>query len=101
MLVRGEVKEYHIEASDVIRRYIEARFRVTALEMTTWEILQGLRQVGAGQGFRDDVRRFLDQCDLVKFAKVRPSSDASRDMLQLGRDLVVESMNRSGVEVEG
>ena len=93
MLMRGQVKEYHIEASDILRRYIEARFRVTALELTTWEILDGLTRAGTAQGFRDDLRRFLDQCDLVKFAKVRPSSDASREMVQLGRALVTGSMS--------
>jgi hypothetical protein len=94
MLMRGQVKEYHIEASDILRRYIEARFRVTALELTTWEILDSLTRAGAAQDVRDDVRRFLDQCDLVKFAKVRPSSDASREMVQLGRALVTGSMSR-------
>ncbi|MGB0542450.1 MAG: hypothetical protein ACPGPI_01950 [Longimicrobiales bacterium] len=95
LLIRGEVKKYHIEASGILRRYVEARFRVTALEMTTWEILDGLARVGAGSGFRGDLRRFLDQCDLVKFAKVLPAQGMSHDLLQLGRDLVIESMNRA------
>jgi len=95
LLMRGQVKEYHIEASDILRRYVEARFRVAALELTTWEIVDGLARVGVGQGFRGELRRFLDQCDLVKFAKVRPSSDASREIVQLGRALVTESTSRA------
>lgn len=93
LLARGDVKAFHITASDILRRYVEARFQVTALEMTTWEILDGLARVGVGQKVRDDLRRFLDQCDLVKFAKVRPESDASRVLVQLGRELVLESQN--------
>jgi hypothetical protein len=92
MLERGQVKEYHIEISDVLRRYVEARFGVTALEMTTWEIIEGLERVQVDPGFREGLRRFLDQCDMVKFAKVRPDADASREALALGRELVEDSI---------
>ena len=88
MLVRGEVKEYHIAVSEVIRRYVEARFAVTALEMTTWEVLDGLERAGVDEDVRSRLRRFLDRCDMVKFAKVRPTSDASREVLSDGRALV-------------
>ena len=92
MLERGQVKEYHIEASDILRRYVEARFGVTALEMTTWEIIAGLERAGADQEFIDGLRGFLDQCDLVKFAKVRPGADESCGALEAGRALVEESI---------
>lgn len=99
LLVRGEMKEYHIEASTIIRRYVEARFHVPALEMTTWETLDGLARVGAGEGFRSDLARFLDPCDQVKFAKVRPGRDAARELIRLGRALVEESMSRADAAV--
>jgi hypothetical protein len=92
MLERAEVKEYHIEASDILRRYVEARFRVDALEMTTREVLAGLETAGSEPRFREGLRAFLDQCDLVKFAKVRPGMDASRQLLELGRRIVLDSV---------
>jgi hypothetical protein len=92
MLERGAVKEFHIEVSEILRRYVEARYRVPALEMTTAEVLAGLERVGVGADFRDGLRRFLDQCDMVKFAKVRPSPAASREALALGRRLVQASV---------
>jgi hypothetical protein len=92
MLERGEVKEFHIEASDILRRYVEARFRVEALEMTTREVLTGLEATGSEPRFRDGLGAFLEQCDLVKFAKVRPGADASRELLDLGRRLVLDSV---------
>jgi hypothetical protein len=92
MLERGAVKEFHIEASDILRRYVEARFRVEALEMTTREVLAGLEAVRSEPRFRDGLGSFLEQCDLVKFAKVRPGRDASRQLLDLGRRLVLDSV---------
>lgn len=93
MLSRGQVKEYHIAVSETLRRYIEARYRVPALEMTTWEIVAGLEKVGVGRDFTGDLRRLLDQCDLVKFAKVRPASDQAEGILVLGRELVEASIS--------
>ena len=88
LLERGQVKEYHIEASDILRTYVERRLRVTALEMTTHEVLAALQQVGADESFRRDLREFLEMCDRVKFAKVRPDADACRRLLEAGRELV-------------
>jgi hypothetical protein len=91
LLEQGQVKEFHIEVSDILRSYVERRFRVDALEMTTREVLQGLERAGADVSFREGLGAFLDQCDMVKFAKVRPGPDQSRQVLELGRRLVQRS----------
>jgi len=88
LLERGQVKQYHIEISEALRSYVEARFLVRALEMTTREVVDGLRHQGASGDFIEELTRFLDQCDMVKFAKVRPDEERSRAALVLGRGLV-------------
>jgi hypothetical protein len=95
MLERGEVKEWHIEVSDILRTYVERRFRVDALEMTTREVLLGLERARVDASFREGLSAFLDQCDMVKFAKVRPGPDQSRQALELGRRLVQRSVPRA------
>jgi hypothetical protein len=88
LLERGQVKEYHIEVSEILRTYVEGRFSVPALEMTTREVAEGLRAASVDADIQEGLRRFLDRCDLVKFAKVRPDADRSRSVLELGRELV-------------
>jgi hypothetical protein len=88
----GEVKEYHIQVSDILRTYIEGRFRIPALEMTTSDIMAGLGMTGTEATILDDLHRILHQCDLVKFAKQRPDPDASRAILALGRRLVEDTI---------
>jgi hypothetical protein len=95
LLPRGEVKQYHIEASDILRHFVEAFFDIPALEMTTWEIMAGLEGVEAPGKARNRLRRLLDQCDLVKFAKVRPDTDASRGIVPLGREVIELSLGWS------
>ena len=50
--------------------------------------VSGLELAGVDGAVREDLRRFLDQCDMVKFAKVRPTAEASEAVLELGRRVV-------------
>ena len=71
-LRRGEFKLYFLKMSEVIRRYLERRFQIPALELTTSEvhvIIKG--KIGSGElALLDETLLF---CDLVKFAKYIPS----------------------------
>jgi hypothetical protein len=70
---RVEVKEYYVELTGIVRRYIERTTGIHAPEQTTEEFL---RAVGGIASFsRDDRQRlkyFLESADLVKFAAHRP-----------------------------
>jgi len=92
LLERRQVKDYHIEVSEILRTYVQRRFGVDAPEMTTIEVLSGLDNAGVDGTVRKALRRFLDQCDMVKFAKVRPEPEASHDVLTLGRQLVEDTI---------
>ena len=85
---RGEIKTFHIRASDIVRTYVEGRFGVDALEMTTGEVLDGLRGHGIDEEVLLDFRRLLQRCDLVKFARDRPVLEHCREIVPLGRSLV-------------
>jgi len=91
LLERGQVKEYHIRVSEVLRIYVEGRFRTPALEMTTREVVVALGRTDADEAFVTGLAACLDACDMVKFAKVRPDASASLAVLVAARDLVVGS----------
>ncbi len=94
LLQRGEIKEYHILASEIVRTYVEGRFGVYALELATWEVIEALRSEGlAGDAVQTFVG-FADRCDLVKFAKFRPGPEACRDLIQNARAFVDQTQPR-------
>ena len=68
----GRVKEYYSEMTDIVREYIELRFPVRALEMTTSEINAALRQTDVNGNAREKLHQTLILADLVKFAKEQP-----------------------------
>jgi hypothetical protein len=72
----NRTKEYYTRLSDVVRTYIEGRFGVTAMEMTSDEILSGLRNTGfEDNNLVDRLRKLFSLSDLVKFAKAQPLPD--------------------------
>lgn len=70
----GKVKEYYSELTEIVRVYIEERFDIMAIEMTTYEIVAGLN----GHPINDEVMQkltgSLELADLVKFAKANPNA---------------------------
>ena len=88
LLERGQVKEYHVRISEIIRRYIEGQFEVPALELTTVEVADGMRRAALGAPVTEAFRGFLERCDLVKFAKWRPGTEDSRALMGQARELV-------------
>ena len=99
LLGRGQVKEYHVRISEIIRRYIEGQLEVPALELTTREVADGMRRAALGAPITEAFRGFLDRCDLVKFAKLRPGTEDSRELMERARELV--RMTSGGGRPEG
>ncbi len=86
MLERGHIKRYFSDISEIVRVYIEGRYGVDAMEMTSHDILHALRALE--RPTLDRFRDFFTTSDLVKFAKLRPDIEACRAMIPMARVLV-------------
>jgi hypothetical protein len=69
---QGEVKQYYIELSDILREYIEKRYMIKTHEKTTDEIFAGLKYIDIAKENKNILRQILTLSDLVKFAKEKP-----------------------------
>ena len=77
LVKEGKIKEYYIILSEIIRSYLEKRFNVPVVERTTSEAFRELKSVRKIS--RDDIgiiKGFLEESDLVKFAKYIPEENA-------------------------
>lgn len=63
-----EQKDYYTDVTNVLRTYIYRRFNINALEMTSHEMLDSLKETCDALKI-DDLRAILKTVDLVKFAK--------------------------------
>ena len=88
----SQPKEFCILVSDTVRLYLEERFAFHAPERTTEEFLRELSATDlltADQ--KESLRRFLENCDLVKFAKYEPGESELRELHSSAVRLVEET----------
>lgn len=96
---RERFKAFFDGASAVLREYIEDRFHLHAPERTTEEFLRDAR--AALVLSEDDVEalgRFLNQCDLIKFAKHAPRAEDAERAAGIVREFV-EKTRSDGAKV--
>lgn len=70
-----QFKAYYFHLSEIMRRYLERRYDVRAVEMTTMEILFNLKSIHFDEATRKKIGSLLANCDLVKFAKYLPEEE--------------------------
>jgi hypothetical protein len=97
----GEFKEFYSTLSDIVRRYLEDRFRVRAPEMTTEEFLAATARSAALEGsHRALLGTFLGESDLVKFARVVPSLGDSERAFAAAERFVDDTAERERLPAE-
>jgi hypothetical protein len=101
LLATGQIKAFYIELSEIVRRYIEGRYFVPALELTTGELMADLKQVSLASEARDVLRNLLEMSDLVKFAKYAPANEEHERALQLAESFVETTKLVMAAPVEG
>ena len=81
LLQKGEIKQFYIEISEIIRQYIGGRYFIVAMEMTTTDVLVGLSEADVSDEEFELYKHFFFECDLVKFAKVIPSDEENEKIM--------------------
>ncbi len=88
----AQPKEFCIVVSDTVRHYLEERFNFHAPERTTEEFLRELGETNLLTGDqKESLGRFLESCDLVKFAKYEPGENELRELHSSAIRLVEET----------
>jgi len=91
LLPEGRVKEFYIELSEIIRHYIEGRYFIIALELTTSELVANLEHANVEQDHVRLIEGFLQRCDLVKFAKYLPSEEETAQDIKTAFRIIDET----------
>ena len=77
LLAKGLVREYHFRLSEIVRSYLGERFGFEALECTSGELLGQVERLDPPGVEAHALQRFVDQCDVAKFARADISPNAS------------------------
>ncbi len=89
LMERADLKPFYIELSNIIRHYLEEQFSIRAPEMTTEEFLESLKNSNVlNDAQKITLKEFLFTCDMVKFAKMKPSLSEAEQSFALAKQLI-------------
>ncbi len=97
---KGQVKEYHSNITGIVRNYFEERFNLPALELTTTEQMQQLNKVSSAEKIVEEAEQFLNNADLVKFAKFIPIASVNEEMMKQAKEIVNKTIPTEIEKVE-
>ncbi len=72
---QGQEKEYFTGLTDILRVYIDRRFHINAVEMTSSQIIDTLKKNEETKAVNEQLEMILEIADIVKFANARPLAD--------------------------
>jgi len=91
LLQEKQYKTFFIELSNIVRDYIEHRYFVKAMEETTAEILESLRELELNGDSLQKLQNVLQISDLVKFAKFLPDEEEIQTAFQNVESFISET----------
>lgn len=102
LLQQGEVQRYYVELTEIAKGYLERRFGVLALDRTTEEIREVLERdmQRVAPLSAEELMAFLGECDLVKFARLKPADTEAQQALGSVRTMVEGSIEVTPVAPE-
>ena len=86
--------------TDILRAYIAGEWGVGALEMTSDEIIEAMRDIDLPRKQAMDLTEILRSADLVKFAKAMPEADENEGAYSAAWEFVIQTMPQPEEESE-
>ena len=88
---QGQEKAYYTTLTEILREYIDERFHINAMEMTSSQIIETLHRNEETKAVNRQLRDILEMADFVKFAKMRPLPDDNEQVMRYAETFVEET----------
>lgn len=93
-------KAFYSGVTDTLREYIDARFEVGAMEMTSKEIFAELSRENIPEDLRSELKDLFERADFIKFAKHTASREENVGVIPLAVRFVTTTY-QAEVDAEG
>lgn len=84
-------KDFYSGVTDALREYMSDRYGIGAMEMTTAEIFDQMKNTDVPEKLQKDAKELFDRADFVKFAKYVASEEENAATLPLAVRFVTET----------
>ena len=93
-----DLKNFYSKVSEIYRAYLEDRYRFSALEYSTTEILSELNLLLDSTELKDDAKRILNLSDLIKYAKGLSSENEAIRSIELTKNFILKTKAENSTE---
>lgn len=90
-LTNRDYKTFYSKLGDALREYFENVYHITALELTTRELIRELDTIAVDRELFKQTNAILRQADMVKFAKFTPTVDQAYKDLKTGEEFLTRA----------
>jgi len=97
---QGQEKAYYTTLTEILREYIDERFHINAMEMTSSQIIETLHRNEETKAVNRQLRDILEMADFVKFAKMNPLPDEN-DLSLMNAYLFINQTKVEEIPVPG
>lgn len=84
----GKHKAYYVEVTGVIRKFIEYKYNIKALEQTSQEIIDSLRLSSIDNAMMTRIQSLFALADLIKFAKSLPTPQENEEAMNIAKSIL-------------
>lgn len=96
LIQNQKIKEYYTELTDIVRVYMEKDLKISAMELTSDELItlfkktNKYKKLGISRNQLENLQIFLQNADLVKFAKAVPENHEIKEDRNHAEELLKE-----------
>ncbi|MCM1152601.1 MAG: hypothetical protein NC328_02965 [Muribaculum sp.] len=90
----GREKEFYTGLTFILRRYLYKEYNISAMEMTSAQILNAFKSHPDLTSMTDEVRKILNMADFAKFAKVRPLAEDNEECMKYTEQIIHTAHSR-------
>lgn len=88
LIARQDYQVLALQVSEIMKEFLGKTYDFPGIDLTTYEVMLALRGRALGRVTPPELEDFFGFCDLVKFAKWRPTPDEATGLVPRARGLV-------------
>ncbi len=91
----GKHKEYYSDVTDVIRKFLEYKYKIPALEKTSDEILHSLSLSAINKNDYNQLQNLFSLANMIKFAKSMPVAEENIQAMTIAKGLINKEIRKA------
>jgi hypothetical protein len=91
---KRRIKEFYFEITEIVRQFLTGNYHIDTMDKTSLEIIEELERVERDFDKVRNLDRYFSECDLVKFAKLRPGLSEMKQKKAESENIIKEYVRR-------